>query len=125
MSVDDKGSGGTLDQTSLFHDLFDRRLSEAEKVRGETLAESHLVDWKTEADFWVRHHLGHEITAEDIEMDIGQPTDTDGRPNNHGVGGYIAGLAKRGVLEKVGWTKSTRVSNHASDLRLWRVVNLP
>ena len=105
--------------------IFDQPLSEAEKVRGETLAESHLVDWKTMADGWVHRHIGCEFTSEDVQKDIGQPTDADGRPNNAGVGGYIAGLARRGVIRKIGWTKSARVTNHGSDLRLWVVVKAP
>ena len=101
--------------------IFDAQLSEAEKVRGEELAVKHLDSWKVMADRWVAERTGSEFTSEDIQMAIGQPTDADGRPNNAGVGGYMAGLAKRGVIEKVGWTKSIRVSNHGSDLRLWRI----
>ena len=112
-------------QGNLFHELFDADLADAEKVRGELLAESHLVSWRDRADEWVRRHVGCEFTSEDIQRDIGQPTAADGRPTNNGVGGYIAGLARRGIAVKVGWTKSERVTNHGSDLRIWRVMKEP
>ena len=112
-------------QGNLFHELFDPPLSEAEKVRGETLAESHLSSWRERADEWVGERVGCDFTSEDMQRDIGQPTDKDDRPTNNGVGGYIAGLARRGIIVKVGWTRSERVTNHCSDLRVWRIVKAP
>jgi hypothetical protein len=104
---------------------FDHALSEAEKLRGEQLAEGHLNSWKAYADAWVANRVGEVFTAEDIQMAIGQPTDIDGRPSNNGVGGYMAGLRAKQVIVKVGWTVSTRVTNHGSDLRLWKIVRKP
>lgn len=103
--------------------VFDHKKAMEARRAAQALAEAQLVQWKIDAAQWVTDQgIGAEFTADDLVDNVGLPSYTDGRPNNNGIGAFFSGLSRRGIITKVGWTTSSRVSNHGSDLRLWRVV---
>ena len=109
-------------QGNLFLGLLDQDMSKAEKERGTSLATEALSNWKAKAEEWLSYlEPGDTFTADSLVGGIGLPTYEDGRPNNNGVGGFIAGLNKKKIIEPVGYTTSDRVTNHARVLRIWRV----
>ena len=110
-------------QGNLFIGVMDRGMSESEKERGTTLAEDALETWVWKADDWLSYlEPGSTFTADSLVENIGLPTFEDGRPNNNGVGGYIAGLVRRKRIAAAGYTTSDRVTNHGRVLRIWRIL---
>ena len=110
-------------QGNLFVGVMDRGMAESERRRGEELAESHLQVWKDKATEWLSYlEPGDTFTADSLVENIGLPSYEDGRPNNNGVGGFIAGLARKRRILPAGYTTSERVTNHNRVLRIWRIT---
>ncbi len=104
-------------------DIFDPAASEHDGRRGAKAAEYALMEWREKAEILIASlWKGYQFTADDLVKAVGLPTYEDGRPNNNGVGGFVQGLAKRGLVRHVGYTNSGRVSNHARVLRVWEVI---
>ena len=119
------GDRGGQQAPSLFTTIYDAPTAQAEGLAGRARAVVPLDTWREKADAWLKARIGLLVTADDLTRDIGLPTEEDGTPTNNGIGGYIGGLARRGVLRLDHFENSTRVSSHARVFRVWLVVKAP
>ena len=119
------GDRGGQQAPSLFTTIYDAPTAQAEGLSGRARAVVPLDTWREKVDAWLKARIGLLVTADDLTRDIGLPTEEDGTPTNNGIGGYIGGLARRGVLRLDHFENSTRVSSHARVFRVWLVVKAP
>lgn len=74
--------------------------------------------WWAEATRWLdRQPVGLTFTADDLTQAVGLP---DGSSNQ--VGAIVRTWAVQDLIEPIGYTESTRLSNHGRVLRIWQVA---
>lgn len=81
-----------------------------------TRAVNYDKRWLHEATEWRRSQIGNQITADDLIDAIGLP---DGHPNQ--IGALFNLWAQGGFTTLTGVRPSHRSSNHARQIRTWRV----
>lgn len=59
------------------------------------------------------------FTSEDVLETVGLPRGEIGQHRNNAVGALMAGMARKGVIRRFGYTQSTRPSSHAAVLSQW------
>lgn len=98
-----------------------RNLVEGERLKAEGQAgvTANTPDgWRTSFDGWVEHlPTGSEFTATDVLEGVGYPP-REVHPNT--IGARLTALAKRGIIDPVGYRKSERPQRHAGIVRVWR-----
>lgn len=99
-------------------------LAEALKTQGQAAAESAAsTEWKERwaaaiAELAAQRGLdgeGRHFTAEDVRALAGPPLD---HPN--AAGSLFTRAARAGLIESVGWIRSTRATLHRHPLAVWR-----
>ena len=62
---------------------------------------------------------GEPFTVEDVIAKVGLPNAIEINANNS-VGALISRLARKGVIEGIGYTKASRAESHSRAIRLWK-----
>lgn len=92
------------------------------KMSGGAAAVAAVPAWSALAKHMVYHVLCPSFRYFDSEIltgIIGLPRVDPGQHENNAVGGIFIGASKRGMIEKVGTTKSLRPISHANDHNMW------
>ena len=91
-------------------------LARAARDRGMALASANAIPWRDQA-MPVLEQLaatGRTFSAADITDVVGLPE------SRNAVGALFGGAARRGLIQRVGFTQATRRERHASTNSLWQ-----
>jgi hypothetical protein len=88
--------------------------------QGMTAAEEAASEqWKRRVRYWINlmADYGEEFTAEDVRREAGEPPWAS---HINALGSLFHTAARRGIIERAGWTQAKRPSGHARALAVWR-----
>ena len=102
---------------------FDAPAAAAMGDRGMSIARTGLMEWREKCETWLSTlAAGERITADDLTLRFGLPTEEDGSPSNNGIGAMLNAWARRRRIRRVGYEKSRRMSSHSRVLAVWEVL---
>lgn len=93
---------------------------------GMAAAAAAAPDWTELAKQAVRFlaATGTDFTIDDVIERAGLPNDSKSNANN-AVGALMSGAAKRRIIERVGYTRTSRRLGHARSVAVWRGISHP
>lgn len=102
----------------LMEGLRRKRLGQAAAILA---ADSRHYSWTQDFKAHMQHLAisGYQFTVDDVIAKIGLPPGNTGANSNNVVGAMISGWAKKGLIRRCGYTKSTRALSHGRVVAVW------
>lgn len=100
--------------------LFDLDAAQRAGVEGMERAGHRAYDWSARAADHLEYlaRTGRAFTADDLTAAVGLPSVGPGQ--NNAVGAAFAAARKRGVIVRVGYMPSKRITGHGRVVAIWQ-----